>query len=79
MHIKKLKVRARRRSLEQPCAIQLASMLGCWAATSDVMSTGPCAGSAEALFNCMRTLPPQHRQHAPAINFHLARLNKNFK
>lgn len=37
------------------CGPQLASMLGCWAATKDVKSIGPCREHAEALFECMRT------------------------
>ena len=30
-------------------------MLGCWAATKDVKSIGPCRDHAQALFECMRT------------------------
>jgi hypothetical protein len=37
------------------CGPQLASMLGCWAATKDVKSIGPCRDHAQALFECMRT------------------------
>jgi hypothetical protein len=37
------------------CGPELASMLGCWAATKDVKSLGPCGEHAQALFNCMRT------------------------
>jgi hypothetical protein len=37
------------------CGPQLASMLGCWAATKDVKSIGPCREHAQALFECMRT------------------------
>jgi hypothetical protein len=43
-------------SRTKPCAYQLASMLGCWAATSDFMSTNACAGHAQALFKCMSGL-----------------------
>lgn len=44
--------------IDQPvvlCGPQLASMLGCWAATKDVKSIGPCREHAETLFECMRT------------------------
>jgi hypothetical protein len=37
------------------CGPQLASMLGCWAATKDVKSIGACREHAQALFECMRT------------------------
>ena len=37
------------------CGPQLASMLGCWAATKDVKSLGPCRDHAQSLFECMRT------------------------
>jgi hypothetical protein len=37
------------------CGPQLASMLGCWAATKDVKAIGPCREHAQALFECMRT------------------------
>jgi hypothetical protein len=37
------------------CGPQLASMLGCWAATKDVKSVGACRDHAQALFECMRT------------------------
>lgn len=37
------------------CAPQLASMLGCWAASNDLKSVGQCKEAAEALFHCMRT------------------------
>ena len=30
-------------------------MLGCWAAKNDMMTTGACAESAKALYDCMRT------------------------
>ena len=37
------------------CGPQLASMLGCWAATKDVKAIRPCREHAQALFECMRT------------------------
>ena len=37
------------------CGPQLASMLGCWAATKDVRSIGACREHAQTLFECMRT------------------------
>ena len=39
----------------RPCTTQFASMLACWSATGDVMSTGACAESAKLLLTCMRT------------------------
>jgi len=37
------------------CGAQLATMLGCWAATNDLHATGPCTEAAQDLFHCMRT------------------------
>ena len=41
----------------QPCKAEFVAMLGCWAATGDVLSADPtkCKEVADALFNCMRT------------------------
>ncbi|KZV70504.1 hypothetical protein PENSPDRAFT_752560 [Peniophora sp. CONT] len=79
MHIKKLRVKARQAPFHEPCAAEMTAMLGCWAATKDSMSVGPCAQAAQGLFACMRTVPGRTRPHQPAINYHLARLGKNFK
>ena len=40
----------------EPCAAEMTAMLGCWAATKDSMSVGPCAAAAQGLFACMRTV-----------------------
>lgn len=37
------------------CAPELTTMLGCWAAKNDLTTTGACAESAKALYECMRT------------------------
>jgi len=37
------------------CGPQLATMLGCWAATNDLHAKGPCMDAAQDLYNCMRT------------------------
>ena len=37
------------------CAPELATMLGCWAAKNDTATTGACAESARALYDCMRS------------------------
>ena len=37
------------------CATELATMLGCWAAKNDTTTTGVCAESAKALYDCMRS------------------------
>ncbi|KAI0315532.1 hypothetical protein OF83DRAFT_728297 [Amylostereum chailletii] len=79
IHIPKLKVRPQKNISPSACSPELAAMLGCWAATTDVMSTGACAQSARTLFECMRTTPFKGKQHRPSINYHLARLGKNLK
>ncbi|KAF4603882.1 hypothetical protein EYR40_001055 [Pleurotus pulmonarius] len=80
MHIKKLKVRPKKNATNNLCAPQLATLLGCWAATGDLHSkTQPCAEAAETLFSCMRTAPMQKKMHRPTINYHLARLGKTIQ
>ncbi|KAI0062197.1 hypothetical protein BV25DRAFT_1885368 [Artomyces pyxidatus] len=79
MHIKKLKVRPQKNNTVSLCAPELAAMLGCWAATKDLMSSDKCALHAKTLFECMRTTPFKGKQHRPTINYHLARLGKNLK
>ncbi|KAH9967886.1 hypothetical protein BC827DRAFT_1122768 [Russula dissimulans] len=79
MQIKKLKVRPQKTPPVVLCGPQLASMLGCWAATKDVKSIGACREHAQALFECMRTAPMKRKQHRPSINYHLARLGKTLK
>lgn len=37
------------------CGPQLATMLGCWAATNDLHAKGQCIEAAQDLYNCMRT------------------------
>lgn len=37
------------------CAAELSNMLGCWAATGDVLASNECQAAAETLFQCMRT------------------------
>lgn len=37
------------------CTPELTTMLGCWAAKNDLTTTGACAESAKALYDCMRT------------------------
>ncbi|KAF9653053.1 hypothetical protein BDM02DRAFT_3087845 [Thelephora ganbajun] len=79
MHIQKLKVRPKKNAAVSLCAPELATMLGCWAAKNNMTTTGACAESAKALYDCMRTTPMGGKQHRPTINYHLARLNKVLK
>ncbi|RDB24305.1 37S ribosomal protein mrp10, mitochondrial [Hypsizygus marmoreus] len=79
IHIKNLKVRPRKNVTQNMCGTQLAAMLGCWAATDDLGSTGLCEDSAKALFQCMRTTPLPKKTHRPTINYHLARLGKTIQ
>ncbi|KAJ7063105.1 hypothetical protein C8F01DRAFT_985418 [Mycena amicta] len=61
------------------CGPQLAAMLGCWAATSDIQNHAACKEAAETLFYCMRTTPLPKKSHKPTINYHLARLGKKLQ
>ncbi|KAF9466394.1 hypothetical protein BDZ94DRAFT_1288380 [Collybia nuda] len=79
IHIKNLKVRPRKNVSNNMCGAQLATMLGCWAATGDMGSTGACSDAAQTLFQCMRTTPLPKKTHRPTINYHLARLGKNIQ
>ncbi|TFK72527.1 hypothetical protein BDN72DRAFT_313646 [Pluteus cervinus] len=79
IHIKKLKVRPRKNATTNMCGPQLATMLGCWAASGDLHSNNACAEAAQTLFQCMRTTPLPKKMHKPTINYHLARLGKNIQ
>ncbi|KAF5324682.1 hypothetical protein D9611_004363 [Ephemerocybe angulata] len=79
IHIKNLKVRQRKAAATVMCAPQLQAMLGCWAATGDLHSLEKCKGTAETLFQCMRTAPMPKKMHKPTINYHLARLGKTIQ
>ncbi|OCH95635.1 hypothetical protein OBBRIDRAFT_788188 [Obba rivulosa] len=79
MHIKKLKVRPRKVAGQTLCGPQLTSMLSCWAASSDLLSTGKCQDAAKELYECMRTAPTGAKKQPFSINYHLARLTKNLK
>ncbi|KAL6309124.1 hypothetical protein BKA93DRAFT_724450 [Sparassis latifolia] len=74
MYIQRLKVRPRKQVKATPCYVQLSAMLGCWAATSDLHSAGPCQDAARALYDCMRTAPMPGKQQKSTINYHLRRL-----
>ncbi|PPQ89118.1 hypothetical protein CVT25_006490 [Psilocybe cyanescens] len=79
IHIEKLKVRPRKAAQAAVCSPQLASMLACWAAHSDLHSVGPCQEHAQTLYNCMRRTPMPKKSHKPTINYHLARLGKSIQ
>ncbi|KIM60613.1 hypothetical protein SCLCIDRAFT_123836 [Scleroderma citrinum Foug A] len=81
VHIAKAKVRPRKVTATVPCRRELVAMLGCWAATGDILSTDPnrCQMVAETLFQCMRTAPVTGKPHKPAINYHLSKLNRPTK
>ncbi|KAH7889774.1 hypothetical protein F5I97DRAFT_585488 [Phlebopus sp. FC_14] len=81
VHIANVKVRPRKLTRPVPCKAELASMLGCWAATGDIHSMDPtkCKEVAEALYHCMRTTPKQGKPHRPSINYHLSKLNRRPK
>nr|GAT61224.1 predicted protein [Mycena chlorophos] len=74
IYIEKLRVRPKKYQPYNMCGPQLAAMLGCWAATSDVQNHTACKEAAEVLFHCMRTTPLPKKSHKPTINYHLARL-----
>ncbi|KAK9898754.1 hypothetical protein P389DRAFT_193773 [Cystobasidium minutum MCA 4210] len=80
MKIPKLKVRSRSLAQATPCAAELSAMLGCWAQSNDKMNAGACASAAQALEKCMATSMAGRRGKVrkPTINYHLARLGKNF-
>ncbi|KLO06727.1 hypothetical protein SCHPADRAFT_837652 [Schizopora paradoxa] len=76
MHIKKLKVRARKTGYETICAPAMLEMLGCWAASNDLHSTGKCQQAAAKLHECMRNSSSRQVKKSSTINYHLARLQK---
>ncbi|KAJ6546473.1 hypothetical protein DFH09DRAFT_1321026 [Mycena vulgaris] len=79
IYIQKLRVRPKKTQPYNMCGAQLASMLSCWAATSDYQSQAACKEAAEMLFHCMRTTPLPKKGPKPTINYHLARLSKKIQ
>ncbi|MBW0469054.1 hypothetical protein O181_008769 [Austropuccinia psidii MF-1] len=77
--IPKLKTKSQRLIPAGNCALELASLLQCWATTSDVHSIGQCAEAAKSLSTCMTTTKAANHKKTDSINFHLARLGKNFR
>ncbi|KAF7304720.1 NYN domain-containing protein [Mycena kentingensis (nom. inval.)] len=55
IYIEKLRVRPKKAIPNAMCGAQLAAMLGCWAATSDIQNLTACKEASEQLFHCMRT------------------------
>ncbi|KAF8333979.1 uncharacterized protein EI90DRAFT_2915710 [Cantharellus anzutake] len=77
MKVDHLKVRPRKVKNAAPCALQLATMLNCWASKNDFRSIGPCADAAQSLRLCMGGMAGGRvKPHKPTINYHLARLGK---
>ncbi|OAV94441.1 hypothetical protein PTTG_03078 [Puccinia triticina 1-1 BBBD Race 1] len=77
--IPKLKTKSKRMIPAGNCALELSGLLQCWATTSDVHSMGQCAESAKNLSTCMKTAKAGNAKKTDSINFHLARLGKNFR
>ena len=55
MKVDKLKVRPKKLAASTPCAAEFASVLACWASSSDIRSQGECREATMALQNCMAT------------------------
>lgn len=53
MKVTKLKVKHKNEMVAAPCAAEFASMLACWASSSDINSVGPCKNLARSLQDCM--------------------------
>ncbi|KDQ18512.1 hypothetical protein BOTBODRAFT_154422 [Botryobasidium botryosum FD-172 SS1] len=79
MKISKLKVKPRKVAYATPCATELATMLGCWASAGNVgnSAVSPCADTAKALHDCMRTSAKRGKPPKSTLNYHLARLGKH--
>lgn len=60
MKLRNLKVRPKKESRVAPCAPEFAAMLACWASANDLNNSGPCAESARALAECMKSKVSQH-------------------
>lgn len=75
----KLKTKPKRTIPVTSCALELSSLLQCWATTNDLQSIGACSEVAKNLSRCMVTAKAAPAQRADSINFHLARLGKNFR
>ncbi|POW01223.1 hypothetical protein PSTT_12621 [Puccinia striiformis] len=77
--IPKLKTKSKRMIPVGNCALELSGLLQCWATTSDVHSIGNVPMLLRNLSTCMKSAKTVNTTKTDSINFHLARLGKNFK
>ncbi|KAG0148205.1 hypothetical protein CROQUDRAFT_655095 [Cronartium quercuum f. sp. fusiforme G11] len=75
----KLKTKPKRTIPVAACALELSNLLQCWATTNDLQSIGACSEVAKNLSRCMVSSKATTTQKTDSINFHLARLGKNFR
>ncbi|KAK4334808.1 Mitochondrial ribosomal protein subunit Mrp10 [Rhodotorula toruloides] len=75
MHIHKYKVKPRKQAHVAPCALELTTMLGCWASSGDLTSGRECREAMLRLQECMRKPMPKGKPRVSSINYHLARAN----
>ncbi|PLW29301.1 hypothetical protein PCANC_24975 [Puccinia coronata f. sp. avenae] len=78
VRLPKLKTKPNRMIQPGNCALELSGLLQCWATTSDVHSIGQCQEAARNLSTCMKSAKTVNTKKSDSINFHLARLGKNF-
>ncbi|WFD05226.1 hypothetical protein MVES1_000554 [Malassezia vespertilionis] len=76
MKVDKLKVRPKKLAANAPCAAEFATVLACWASTSDIRSQTACLEQTKALRDCMATRRPKVNKSKPTVNYHLARFSK---
>ncbi|EGF98116.1 uncharacterized protein MELLADRAFT_113837 [Melampsora larici-populina 98AG31] len=65
----KLKTKPKRTIPVTSCALELSSLLQCWATTNDLQSIGACSEVAKNLSRCMVTAKAAPAQRADSINF----------
>ncbi|CAK9786991.1 unnamed protein product [Cutaneotrichosporon oleaginosum] len=72
------KVRPTRNTAPPPCAAELAAMLACFAATSDLRAQGEgtngCASAARQLHACMKKGGGSGKKQSSSINYLLSRV-----
>ncbi|KAJ1952402.1 hypothetical protein DL89DRAFT_268832 [Linderina pennispora] len=73
VNVPKLRVKPKKIKGISPCAVEMSSLVTCWASTS--IDDARCAEVAKNLISCMQKAKAPGKARS-SVNFHLARLGK---
>ncbi|KZT59755.1 hypothetical protein CALCODRAFT_515857 [Calocera cornea HHB12733] len=74
----RIRVRPKKDPAIAPCAVEMVAMLTCWSSSGDWEGRATCKSLKDSLHACMLAAGKKPPKRAPAINYHLQRLSKDF-